>query len=254
MGANQYGLCHTSPQDQARIRCIIGDGGLPHQDADSSAYPQHSDCSGHCEDFCGFGGKKSWSAKSHCIRQGYKVHEYILAGGLQDYGDYAGNVIRLSSANGWADERANQSIEEMLRAYVGKRQTDWDERLGMVEFAYNNAVHSSTGFTPFFLCYGRHPVSPITILIQMETKNEAADSFPRQLAEDVDQAIQNLKKAQDRQKRYADQRRRDMEVQVGDEVLLSTKNLPVSVVVGGSRKLGPLYCGPFRVLEKLTVA
>ena len=35
-------------------------------------------------------------------------------------------------------ERANRSIEEMLRAYVGKRQNDWDERLGMVEFAYNN--------------------------------------------------------------------------------------------------------------------
>ena len=88
----------------------------------------------------------------------------------------------------------------------------------------------------------------------METKNEAADSFLRQLAEDVDQALQNMKKAQDRQKKYADQRRRDLEVQVGDEVLLSTRNLPVSVAVGGSRKLGPLYCGPFRVLEKLTAA
>ena len=37
-------------------------------------------------------------------------------------------------------------------------------------------------------------------------------------------------------------------------MLLSTKNLPVSVAVGGSRKLGPLYCGPFYVLEKLTAA
>ena len=88
----------------------------------------------------------------------------------------------------------------------------------------------------------------------MEMKNEVADSFLRQLTQDVDQAIQNLKKAQDRQKRYADQRRRDMEVQVGDEVLLSTKNLPVLVAAGGSRKLGPLYCGPFRVLEKFTAA
>ena len=76
-------------------------------------------------------------------------------------------------------ERSNRSIEEMLRAYVDKRQTNRDERLGMVEFAYNNIVHSSASFTPFFLCYGRHPISPITMLIQMEMKNEAADSFLR---------------------------------------------------------------------------
>ena len=45
-----------------------------------------------------------------------------------------------------------------------------------------------------------------------------------------------------------------MEFQVGDEVLLSTRTLPVKVAVGGTRKLGPLYCGPFRILEKYTSA
>ena len=33
-------------------------------------------------------------------------------------------------------------------------------------------------------------------------------------------------------------------------MLLSTKTFPVVVVVGGSSKLGPLYCGPFVVLKK----
>ena len=56
----------------------------------------------------------------------------------------------------------------------------------------------------------------------------------------MDQALQNMKKAQDWQKKYADQRRRGLEVQVRDEVLLSTKNLLVSMAAGGSRKLGPL--------------
>ena len=45
-----------------------------------------------------------------------------------------------------------------------------------------------------------------------------------------------------------------MDIQVGVKVLLSTKTLPVAVAAGGSRKLGPLYCGPFRVIEKLTTA
>ena len=41
---------------------------------------------------------------------------------------------------------------------------------------------------------------------------------------------------------------------MADEVLLSTKNLPLQVAAGGSRKLGPLYCGPFTILEKLISA
>ena len=59
------------------------------------------------------------------------------------------------------------------------------------------------------------------------------------------------KKAQDWQKKCADQRRRDLEVQVGDEVLLSTKNLLVLVVARGSRKLGPLYCGTILRIRKV---
>ena len=151
-------------------------------------------------------------------------------------------------------KRANRSIEEMLRAYVGKWQNDWDKRLGMIEFAYNNAVHSSSGFTPFYLCYDRHPVSPVNLLSQVESKNEAAKLFLQQLEEDVAQALQNLQRAQEKQKKYGDKKRRELELQVGDEVLLSTRNLPVVVVAGGSHKLGPLYCGPFTVLEKLIAA
>ena len=92
-------------------------------------------------------------------------------------------------------ERDNRSIEEMLRGYVGKRQNDWDKRLGMVEFTYNNSVHSSSGYTPFYLCYGRHPVSPANLVSQVESRNEAANSFLRQLEEDVAQALQKLRRA-----------------------------------------------------------
>ena len=74
------------------------------------------------------------------------------------------------------------------------------------------------------------------------------------MEEVVAQALEDLKRAQERQKIYADKKRRELELHVGDEVLLSTRNLPVQVAARGSRKLGPLYCGPFTVLEKLTLA
>ena len=40
------------------------------------------------------------------------------------------------------------------------------------------------------------------------------------------QAMENLKRAQEKQKRYANKRRRELELNIGDEVLLSTRNLP----------------------------
>ena len=45
-----------------------------------------------------------------------------------------------------------------------------------------------------------------------------------------------------------------MELQVGDEVLLSMKNLQFVITTGRSQKLGPLYCGPFKIVEKFIAA
>lgn len=54
-------------------------------------------------------------------------------------------------------EQANQEIEIFLQAFVSARQTDWAEWLACAEFALNNKINSSTGYSPFFLNYGRHP-------------------------------------------------------------------------------------------------
>lgn len=48
-------------------------------------------------------------------------------------------------------ERVNRVLEDMLRAYVSKSQTDWDEKLACAEFAINNADQSSAGTSPFML-------------------------------------------------------------------------------------------------------
>ena len=46
-------------------------------------------------------------------------------------------------------EILNRMLETMLRAYVNDDRNDWAEWLHLLEFAYNSAVHSSTGTTPF---------------------------------------------------------------------------------------------------------
>ena len=52
-------------------------------------------------------------------------------------------------------ERANRTLEEMLRSYVNITQSDWDEHLSVLEMAYNNSKQISTGFSPFYLNTGQ---------------------------------------------------------------------------------------------------
>ncbi|KAG6617742.1 pol protein [Phytophthora cinnamomi] len=59
-------------------------------------------------------------------------------------------------------ERVNRVLEDTLRSICAENPRTWAERLPMVEFALNNAVHASTGFTPFYLNGLRHPQVPLT--------------------------------------------------------------------------------------------
>jgi hypothetical protein len=51
-------------------------------------------------------------------------------------------------------ERANRTLEEMLRHYVSYRKDDWYEKLAYLEFSYSKAKNKTTGQTPFLLNYG----------------------------------------------------------------------------------------------------
>ena len=56
-------------------------------------------------------------------------------------------------------ERTHRTIEQILRAAVNHRQTNWEDLLPASEFAFNDMVQASTCETPFFLNYGHHPIS-----------------------------------------------------------------------------------------------
>ncbi|RYA67920.1 hypothetical protein DD598_26420, partial [Enterobacter cloacae complex sp. 2DZ2F16B1] len=72
-------------------------------------------------------------------------------------------------------ERVNQVLEYMLRAYVSKKQSDWEEYLPILEFAYNSAKHVTTGFSPFMLMYGFQPRSPITVGLATKKLQQVKD-------------------------------------------------------------------------------
>ena len=146
-------------------------------------------------------------------------------------------------------ERANQTVEQMLRAFVNADHTDWDEHLDLVEFAYNNSLQASSGHTPFFLNSGTHPNTPLKIAAQSNAarKVPAAMDFLLDMGTAMDTAKANLLAAQQRQKRYADEHRRETDFKVGQKVNLSTQNLHLKE--GQAKKLPRRFVGPFEVLE-----
>ena len=145
-------------------------------------------------------------------------------------------------------ERANRTLEEMLRAYVNFQQTDWDEHLTTLELAYNNSKQASTGFTPFYLNSGQEIQLPIDEAIRparVSANPEAAERI-RRLHSDLQLAREHIQKAQQRQTHFADKRRRDANFQVGDKVLLSTEHLGM-LNIKGTPKFRQKYIGPFAV-------
>jgi transposase InsO family protein len=144
-------------------------------------------------------------------------------------------------------ERANRTLEEMLRHYVSPNQDDWDLKLPCAEFAVNNAVKQATGFSPFYLNYGRHPRGPVTV--SMDTNIPAANEFVTGLNKAISQAKDSLISAQASMKRNADSHRRDLEFAVGEQVLLSSKNLRLKTM--GTKKLLPRFIGPFVILKRI---
>nr|GFB46393.1 putative reverse transcriptase domain-containing protein [Tanacetum cinerariifolium] len=69
--------------------------------------------------------------------------------------------------------------------------------------------------------------------------------------EEIVQIKQRMQAARDRQKSYADLKRKPMEFQVGDKVMLKVSPWKGVVRFGKRGKLNPRYVGPFKVLERV---
>ena len=74
-------------------------------------------------------------------------------------------------------EIMNRTLETMLRHYVDFRLDDRDKHLYLLEFAYNSSVNMSTGYTPFYLCQGLHPRSPLSSLLPDSTAVQSVSDF-----------------------------------------------------------------------------
>ena len=100
-------------------------------------------------------------------------------------------------------ERFNRTLGDMLTMYVASDHSNWDTVLPFVTYAYNTATQATTGFSPFFLLYGREPSCTMDTLLpyrpdtsECTTVSEAAKYAEdcRQLARTLTTAAQGREK------------------------------------------------------------
>ena len=88
-----------------------------------------------------------------------------------------------------------------------------------MEFSYNNSYHSSIRCAPFEALYGRKCRSPV-LWAEVGEGQLIGPEIVLETTEKISQIKERLKTARDRQKSYADKRRKPLEFNVGDHVML----------------------------------
>ncbi|GJY86847.1 putative reverse transcriptase domain-containing protein [Tanacetum coccineum] len=147
-------------------------------------------------------------------------------------------------------ERTIQTLEDMLRAYVIDFGGSWDVHLPLAEFSYNNSYHSSIRCAPFEALYGRKCRSPVL----WAEIGESSLFRPELVQETTDKVVlikEKPKAARERQKSYVDNRRKPLEFEEGDQVLLKVSPWKGVVRFGKKGKLALRYVGPFEILERI---
>ncbi|KXZ40924.1 hypothetical protein GPECTOR_1291g539 [Gonium pectorale] len=167
--------------------------------------------------------------------------------------ELSGTKLKMSTAyhpqTDGQTERANRTVEEMLRHYVSATQDNWCDLLPQLEFAYNSSVQASTGFSPFKLVLGYEPRTPLSLLAEhpnWEPPNKAATEFIIDRETALNLAKVHARAAQQRQARYDDRRKTDVSYNVGDKVLLSTAHLNLHTA-HSSTKFRNRFVGPFTI-------
>ena len=153
-------------------------------------------------------------------------------------------------ANGMA-ERPHRVINDILSHFV-QEDKEWDEMIPLVSLAMNSAVSSTTGYSPYYLLYGRDIDLPFDDIIRpTRTNNDSEEAYVTDLHARLHEAFKitrrKIRESAERQEAYYDRKTKPVTLKVGDLVLLHTPVIKPHV----SRKHNQLWDGPHRIIEQL---
>ena len=127
---------------------------------------------------------------------------------------------------------------------------NWDRYIPLMEFSYNNGYQSVIGMVSYDTLYGRKCRTPVCWINLNEHKVIGPD-IVKEAEEKVRVIQQRLKIASDRQKSYANLKRKNIEYEVGDKVFLKVSPWRKILRFRKKGKLSPRFIGPYEILERI---
>lgn len=127
-------------------------------------------------------------------------------------------------------ERMNQTIIQMLTTLPETCKSQWAHHVHKLVYAYNCTTNSTTGYSPYYLLFGRKPRLPIDIILpspshKPESYSQYVDKWQAQMREAYTTALRcsTARKTKDA-KRHDAKRPLSLALQVGDRVLVRNKS------------------------------
>ncbi|KAK5771447.1 hypothetical protein PVK06_047651 [Gossypium arboreum] len=147
-------------------------------------------------------------------------------------------------------ERVIQVLEDMLRGCIIDFRGSWEDYLPLAEFAYNNSYQASIQMAPYEALYGRRCRTP-TCWTELGERRVLGPELVAGTESKVKLIRGRLKEASDRQKSYADLKRKEIEFAVGDMVFLKVSPWKKILRFGKKGKLSPRFIGPYRIVKRV---
>ncbi|XP_053321812.1 uncharacterized protein LOC128494822 [Spea bombifrons] len=130
-------------------------------------------------------------------------------------------------------ERFNRTLLDMLGTLKDVEKRNWSQHVETLVHAYNCTRHESTGFSPYFLMFGREARLPIDIRLGVSSdgmSHTSHNQYVRNLKESLQRAYELAERATDKinenNKRRYDFKVRYKDIQPGDKVLLRNLGVP----------------------------
>ena len=150
-------------------------------------------------------------------------------------------------------EKFNHTLLRMIGTLDHDQKSKWQDWVSTLTHAYNCTRCESTGFSPYYLMFGRVPRLPIDIeygITQPQLMEKSQQNYARKLRAKLNWAFKVAKQTSDReairQKQYYDRKMRCQKIEPGDLVLVKQKGSSGNYKIDDKWELNP-----FKVLEQM---